>query len=249
VDSLFRNVFHRPFSLTTVSLPVEQQPALLFRPARDSPPSARYTCGLPPKALTLNMETARRMPSSGMWRRVDLVCTKIYNVRRYIPENGILHSHCCEKPKSYMETAMFAETWPNFHPPTLGLLVYSMLVSPCLAWLLRDRIQYAGVSVSGLVANAAGYSMLVSPSGCYATGYSMLASPCLAWLLRDHNRVSAVEEQSSALHSPTNLIASMSVITHTDISAFFVVATLAKMRNPTVDVRQGSGFLGSRKVS
>jgi hypothetical protein len=59
--------------------------------------------------------------------------------------------------------------------------------------------------------------------------YSTLVSPCLTWLLRDHNRFSAVEEQSKALHSATNMIASISVITrtHTNISAFFAVATFA----------------------
>jgi hypothetical protein len=49
------------------------------------------------------------------------------------------------------------------------------------------------------------------------------------WLLGDHNPVSAVEEQRNAFHLPTNMIASMSVITrtHTNISAYFAAATFA----------------------
>jgi hypothetical protein len=48
-----------------------------------------------------------RMPASGMWRRVDPVFQrnvsshKIYRVPH--PEDGILHSHCCENLKSYIE--------------------------------------------------------------------------------------------------------------------------------------------------
>jgi hypothetical protein len=48
-DSLLRNVFHRPFSITTGPLPVEQRPAPFFCPAGASPPCARYTSGLPTK--------------------------------------------------------------------------------------------------------------------------------------------------------------------------------------------------------
>jgi hypothetical protein len=48
------------------------------------------------------------MPSSGIWRREDLVWTDVSehplytrSTRRHIPEDGILHSHRRENLKSY----------------------------------------------------------------------------------------------------------------------------------------------------
>jgi hypothetical protein len=50
------------------------------------------------------------MPSSGMWRRVDIVLTDVPPKRRFTqdlhgatpPEDGILHSHRREDLKSYI---------------------------------------------------------------------------------------------------------------------------------------------------
>jgi hypothetical protein len=40
------------------------------------------------------------MPSSGLWRGVDIVETGV-STRRHIPEDGILHSHRRENLKPY----------------------------------------------------------------------------------------------------------------------------------------------------
>jgi hypothetical protein len=45
--------------------------------------------------------TLCRMPSSGMWRHVDLVLTDV-SQEHHITEDGILHSHRRENLKSYI---------------------------------------------------------------------------------------------------------------------------------------------------
>jgi hypothetical protein len=41
------------------------------------------------------------MPSSGVWRRVNIVAQSTTSTRRHTPEDGILHSHRRENLKFY----------------------------------------------------------------------------------------------------------------------------------------------------
>jgi hypothetical protein len=68
------------------------------------------------RRCVVSTQWRRKMPSSGMWRRADIVWTDVSEVVRYsetsvhtrstwchIPEDGILHSHCRENLKSYIK--------------------------------------------------------------------------------------------------------------------------------------------------